>query len=89
MSETNEPKAQLSAVPLDCRVSGPLRDAERSIGLAVARLGQMGPGGGNAWIGAWGEYKRLSQLMIKTRALADKIERQERNFLSKRKPTNT
>ena len=71
--------------PLDCRVSEPLREAERSIGLALARLGRIGPGGSKTWIGAWGEYKKLAQLMVKTRALADMIEQKERYGMHARK----
>jgi len=58
-------------------ISGPLRDAERSIGLALSRLGKIKPGGIGAWVGAWDQYKSLARLMIKTRALADEIEERE------------
>lgn len=77
-------------VPLERRISDPLRDAERAIGLSLARMGAIGPGGRNAWVGAWQEYKKLAQLMLKTRALADKIQRMETGIhVRRRKPCFT
>jgi hypothetical protein len=62
---------------LDAFISQPLREAERKIGLALSRLSDIGPGGRNAWAGSWGHYKKIAQLMVKTRRLADEIERRE------------
>jgi hypothetical protein len=75
--EESEKQVSVNRVPLECEVSRPLRDAERLIGLSLSRLSDLGPGGIKAWPGAWGEYKRLAQLMVKTRALADCIEERE------------
>ena len=77
-------KPHLNRVPLECKVSRPLRDAERLIGLSLSRLSDMRPGGIKAWPGAWGEYKRLAQLMVKTRALADYIEERELHCIKRR-----
>jgi hypothetical protein len=59
-------------------VSRPLRDAERSISLALSRLGDLGPGGIAGWPGSWREYKAIAQLMVKTRHLADEVEKREK-----------
>lgn len=62
----------------DAPISQPLRDAERSIGLALSRLGGLQPGGIKGWPGTWRHYKAIAQLMVKVRHLADEIERHEK-----------
>jgi len=76
MSE--ESAANETNVQVDRLVSQPLRDAESNIGLALSRLSDMGPGGIQGWVGAWRHYKAIAQLMVKTRNLADEIERREK-----------
>jgi hypothetical protein len=66
-------------------ISAPLRDAERQIGIALARLGALGPGSNKAWVGALCEYKKLAGLLLKTRALAEQIERHEYRKLNSNK----
>jgi len=64
-------------------VSAELRKAQQHIAIAFGKLGKLGPGGNKTWIGAWGEYQKLGQLLIKTQNLADRIEREEK-WLDKR-----
>jgi len=58
-------------------ISDPLREAERSIGIALSRLNDRGVGGIRGWVGSIRDYKRIARLMIKTRSLADSVAQAE------------